>query len=47
MVSGYFSGQTSRTASRASQWKRARFSTLPPYWSVRLLASGEKKLAPR
>ena len=38
---------TERTASNASRWNRRRFSRLPPYSSVRWLASGEKKLAPR
>ncbi len=47
MVSGSRSGQTARTASSASRWKRRRFSRLPPYWSVRWFAKGEKKLAPR
>ncbi len=47
IVSGSRSGQTARTASSASRWNRNRFSRLPPYSSVRWLAIGEKKLAPR
>jgi hypothetical protein len=39
-------GGTARTAISVSSKKRARFSKLPPYSSVRLLAMGEKKLRP-
>jgi hypothetical protein len=39
---GRRSGQTLRTASMISRRMRVRFSKLPPYWSERVLTSGER-----
>ena len=41
-VSGYRSGHTARTARSVSRMNRPRLSALPPYPSVRLLASGDQ-----
>ena len=39
---GRSAGQTARTASNTSSGKRSRFSSEPPYSSVRWLVSGER-----
>jgi hypothetical protein len=44
---GFSSGQTARMARNTSSGKRRRFSSVPPYASVRRLVSGEMKLARR
>ena len=44
---GLSAGQAARTASKTSSGKRMRFSSEPPYSSVRWLVSGERKLASR
>ena len=40
-------GHALRTARTTSSGKRMRFSTAPPYWSVRRLESGERKVCSR
>ena len=42
-VIGRSSGHTARTASNTSSGNRSRFSSGPPYRSVRRLVSGERK----
>ncbi len=42
-VTGIRSGTARRTASNTSSGKRSRFSRLPPYASVRRLATGDRK----
>ncbi|MDI2022949.1 hypothetical protein PJL18_03494 [Paenarthrobacter nicotinovorans] len=42
-VKGLPAGQAARTASNTSNGNRSRFSKLPPYSSVRLLETGERK----
>ena len=44
---GFSSGQAARMARNTSSGKRSRFSSEPPYSSVRWLVSGEMKLASR
>ena len=44
---GFSAGQTSRIASQTWSGKRRRFSSGPPYASVRRLVSGEMKVASR
>ena len=44
---GFAAGHAARTASNTSSGKRMRFSSEPPYSSVRRLVSGEMKLASR
>ncbi len=44
---GLCSGQAARTASNTSSGKRIRFSSEPPYSSLRSLVSGEMKLESR
>ena len=44
---GFSSGQALRMARNTSSGKRRRFSSEPPYSSVRVLVSGEMKLASR
>ena len=39
---GFAAGKVARTMSKISSGKRIRFSRLPPYWSPRLLAIGER-----
>ena len=41
-VIGWSAGHTARTASKTSSGKRSRFSSEPPYSSVRRLDSGER-----
>ncbi len=41
-VSGRSAGQAARTASKTSSGKRSRFSSEPPYSSVRWLEIGER-----
>ncbi len=45
--SGLCSGHTARTASSTCRGNRIRFSSDPPYSSVRVLVSGEMKLESR
>ena len=44
---GLSSGQALRMARNTSSGKRMRLSSVPPYSSVRVLVSGEMKLASR
>jgi hypothetical protein len=44
---GFAWGHTARQARNTSSGKRMRLPMLPPYASVRLLVSGEMKLARR
>ena len=41
-IIGLSAGQAARTASNTSSGNRSRFSSEPPYSSVRLLATGER-----
>lgn len=41
-ITGRSAGHASRTASKTSSGKRSRFSSGPPYASVRRLATGER-----
>ena len=45
--SGTLFGTTARTARAIDSGKRMRFSNVPPYWSVRLLETGDMKLCAR
>src|SRR5262249_32836417 len=47
MPSGFCSGHTTRTASYISIAKRMRFSSEPPYSSMRWLESGERNWCAR
>ncbi len=44
---GLPAGKAARTASNTSSGKRILFSRLPPYWSVRLLAIGDRNWCSR
>ena len=44
---GLCAGQASRIAVNTSSGKRRRFSSVPPYSSLRRFVSGEMKLAKR